>query len=61
MFVVSSRFGKDHRKSNTPFEWRISLDFGQACLTVMPGLVPGIHVLLRVKKKTWMAGIGERE
>jgi hypothetical protein len=23
---------------------------------VMPGLVPGIHVLCRAKEKTWMAG-----
>ena len=23
---------------------------------VMPGLVPGIHVLLHLSKKTWMAG-----
>ena len=23
---------------------------------VMPGLVPGIHVLMSVKQKTWMAG-----
>jgi hypothetical protein len=23
---------------------------------VMPGLVPGIHVLLALKMKTWMAG-----
>jgi hypothetical protein len=23
---------------------------------VMPGLVPGIHVFLRFKVKTWMAG-----
>jgi hypothetical protein len=28
-------------------------------LTVMPGLVPGIHVLLSVeRRKTWMAGTG---
>ncbi len=27
-------------------------------MLVMPGLVPGIHVLLPQARKTWMAGTG---
>jgi hypothetical protein len=29
MIVPSSSSGADHGKSDTPFEWRISLDFGR--------------------------------
>jgi hypothetical protein len=33
------------------------MSYGIDLVVVMPGLVPGIHVLLRfAKEKTWMAG-----
>ena len=32
------------------------LDEEHRLSNVMPGLVPGIHVLLRCAAKTWMAG-----
>jgi hypothetical protein len=33
------------------------IELGLSCELVMPGLVPGIHVLVALKhRKTWMAG-----
>jgi hypothetical protein len=34
----------------------IAFDAGNLSRLVMPGLDPGIHVLLIRRKKTWMAG-----
>src|SRR5271169_1868736 len=53
---------KDHRKSDAPFERRISLDSGRVS-PVMPGFVPGIRVLGGHAKIGDMDGrdVGERK
>jgi hypothetical protein len=52
------RSGKDTvNKTGEEFFALLPYHFGTVTYYfVMPGLVPGIHVLLRAASKTWMAG-----
>jgi len=45
-----------HSRRGNAKVWLFAIQRAPQANIVMPGLVPGIHVLLRSATKTWMAG-----